>query len=193
VRDISREPALRGALLCVLATNLLCAPLVTFCPVLIRDAFHEDVGHFSLTISALGIGGLVGAVGLLFVDPARDRRPLSSWFGACYGASLMLAALDPWTWALPAVFVLAGTAMAVSNISANSFLQATSPASMRGQTISLYMLAMRGGISLGSLLTGVSVAMLGVRYALLINGVVAVLAQAALGRAWLRSRLPGAG
>ncbi len=190
VRGIWREPALRGALLSVLATNMLCAPLITFCPVLIRDAFHEDVSHFSLTISALGIGGLVGAVGLLFVDPARDRRPLSAWFAACYGASLVLAALDPWTWALPVVFVLAGTAMAVSNISANSFLQATSPAGMRGQTVSLYMLAMRSGVSLGSLLTGVSVAMLGVRDALLINGALAVLAQAALGRAWLRSRLP---
>jgi len=180
VRDISRDPALRGALLSVLATNLLCAPLITFCPVLIRDAFHEDVSHFSLTISALGIGGLLGAVGLLFVDPARDRRPLSSWFAACYGASLALAALDPWAFALPAVFVLAGTAMAVSNISANSFLQAASPPGMRGQIVSLYMLAMRGGVSLGSLLTGVSVATLGVRYALLVNGVLAVLVQATL-------------
>jgi predicted MFS family arabinose efflux permease len=192
VRDISREPALRGALLSVLATNLLCAPLITFCPVLIRDAFHEDVSRFSLTISALGIGGLAGAVGLLFVDPARDRRPLSAWFGACYGASLVLAALDPWPWALPAVFVLAGTAMAVSNISANSFLQASSPAGMRGQTVSLYMLAMRAGVSLGSLLTGASVAMLGVRHALLVNGVVALLAQAGLGKAWIQSPLPKA-
>jgi hypothetical protein len=90
------------------------------------------------------------------------------------------------------LFVLAGVSMAVSNVSANSFLQAMSPASMRGQTVSLFMLAMRGGVSLGSLLTGISVELFGVRYALLINGTLAVLAHATLGRAWFQSPLPRA-
>jgi MFS family permease len=192
VRGVAREPGLRGALLTVLATNFLCAPLITFCPVLVRDAFDGDVGHFSLTISALGIGGVLGAVGLLFVDPVRDRRPLSSWWGACYGATLVLAATNPWSWGLPALFILAGVSMTVSNVSANSFLQTISPADIRGQTVSLYMLAMRGGVSLGSLLTGVSVGLLGVRHALLINGALAVLAHAAIGRTWFQAPLPRA-
>jgi len=190
VGEISREASLRGALLAVLTTNLLCAPLITFCPVLVKSAFHEDVSHFSLTITALGVGGLLGAVGLLFVAPARDRRPLSSWFGACYGTTVLLAALNPWASWLPLVFVLAGVSMAVSNVSANSFLQAMAPARLRGQTVSLFMLALRGGVSLGSLLTGVSVELLGIRNALLINGALAVLALAVLGRAWIKSPLP---
>lgn len=192
VREISREPSLRGALLAVLTTNLLCAPLITFCPVLVKSAFHEDVSHFSLTITALGVGGLLGAVGLLFVSPARDRRPLSSWFGACYGTTLLLTALNPWAWALPLLFVLAGVSMAVSNVSANSFLQATAPARLRGQTVSLFMLALRGGVSLGSLLTGISVELLDIRHALLINGALAILVLAALGRTWIKSPLPKA-
>ncbi|MFS8067551.1 MAG: hypothetical protein ACMG6S_14405, partial [Byssovorax sp.] len=59
-----------------------------------------------------------------------------------------------------------------------------------GQTASLFMLAMRGGLSLGSLVTGLSIELLGVRQALLINGALAVILNLAIGRAWARAPLP---
>ena len=64
-----------------------------------------------------------------------------------YGMILALVALNSWFWGLLVLLVLAGMAMSVSNISANTLLQATAPPYLRGQTVSLYMLAMRGGIS----------------------------------------------
>jgi len=189
VRKIAREPALRGAILTVLTTSFLCAPLVTFCPVLVKDTFQGDVGHFSLTIGAFGLGGLLGAIGLLAVDPNRDRRPLSSSFALIYAAAVAVIALNPWAWGLPALFILAGVAMTVSNISANALLQAMAPAAIRGQSVSLFMLAMRGGVSIGSLLTGVSVSALGVREALLINGALALAAHVGIRSAWLTSSM----
>ncbi len=192
VRDIARDPVLRGALLTVLTTSMLCSPLITFCPVLVKEVFKGHVGHFSLAVGAFGIGGLIGASGLLALDPERDHRPLSSWFAVGYGGVLVAAALDPWSWGLPVLFVLAGISMTVSNASANTLLQSAAAARLRGQSVSLFMLAVRGGVSLGSLLTGISVSALGVRQALLINGVLAVIAHVAIGRAWLRSPLQGA-
>jgi predicted MFS family arabinose efflux permease len=190
VGDIAREPYLRGVLLTVLATGTLCGPLIIFCPVLVKDALHGDVSHFSIAVGSFGVGGLLGAIGLLAAEAKHDRRYLSSWFAVGYGVVVVLAALNPWFWGLPALLVLAGVAMSVSNISANSLLQATAPARLRGQTVSLFMLATRGGVSLGGLLTGVSVSLLGVRYALLINGALAVMAHIVIGREWLRSPLP---
>jgi predicted MFS family arabinose efflux permease len=133
------------------------------------------------------MGGLAGAIGLLGVAPERDRRRISAWFARGYGLIIMTVALDPWFWVLPALLAGAGLAMTVSNTSANSLLQSTASPRLRGQTVSLYMLAMRGGLSLGSLLTGVSVHVLGVREALLINGALALAAQLAIGHRWLRS------
>jgi hypothetical protein len=52
------------------------------------------------------------------------------------------------------------------------------------------MLAIRGGMSVGALLTGLTVTALGVRNALLINGLLAVVLQVALSRRWLRAPLP---
>ena len=70
IREILREPKLRGALLTVLATSVLCAPLVTFTPVLVKEVFHGNAGHFSTAVAAFGVGGLLGAAGLLGVAPA---------------------------------------------------------------------------------------------------------------------------
>ena len=91
---------------------------------------------------------------------------------------------------MPPLLVLAGASMTVSNTAANSLLQATASPRLLGQTVSLYMLAIRGGGAVGALLTGAAVGRLGVQHALLLDGLVAVAAQAALARTWLRAPLP---
>jgi MFS family permease len=190
IKKIVRVPYLRGALLTVFTTSVLCAPLVTFAPVLVKDVFHGNAGHFSIMVGAFGVGGLFGALLLLFVGPGHDRRYLSSWTGAAYGLVLVLAAVNPWFWGMPLLLVAGGMAMIISNISANTLLQTNTPAHFRGQAVSLYMLAMRGGLSIGSLLTGVSVSLLGVTHALLVNGGLAMAAQFAFGTRWMRAALP---
>lgn len=189
---IVREPTLRGALLTVLLTSTLCGPLIIFCPVLVKEALHGDASHFSIAVGSFGVGGLLGAIGLLFVDPGRDRRPLIAGFAAAFALVTALAAVNPWYWGLPALLVLAGLAMSVSNVSANTLLQASASPSLRGQTVSLFMLAMRGGTSLGGLLTGVSVSLLGIRHALLLDGALALVSISILASDWLRSPLPPA-
>jgi MFS family permease len=176
-RDILRRPKLRGALLTVFLTSLLCGPLIVFCPVLIKDALHGDVTGFSGAMGAFGFGGLLGALVLLAVDAGVDRRRLSSWFAIGYGVIVMLAALTPWLWGLAALLVFAGLSMNISNTSANTLLQAAAPSRLLGETVSLYMLALRGGVSVGSFVTGISVGVIGVREALLLNGGLAVVGQ----------------
>jgi predicted MFS family arabinose efflux permease len=193
IGDILREQRVRGALLTVLITGVLCAPLVTFSPVLVKDVFHGDAGRFSAAVASFGAGGLIGAAGLLSVAQSLDRRRLSSGFAIGYGAVLVLTALNPWFWGIPPLLVLAGASMTISNTAANSLLQATTSPRLLGQTVSLYMLALRGGISLGALLTGALVSLLGVQHALLINGLAAMVIQAALARSWFRASLGNRG
>jgi MFS family permease len=190
LREIGRSPHLRGALLTVLLTSVFCAPLTIFCPVLVKEVLGGDVGDFSLAMGAFGTGGLLGAVTLLGIDEKRDRRVLSSAFAGVYGLVVVLAALCGWFTALVLLLVVAGFSMTVSNTSANALLQGMAPSRLRGRSASVYMLAMRGGISIGSLMTGVSVNLLGVRHAMLINGALALASQAAVSREWFRLPLP---
>lgn len=189
-RAIIGTPHLRGALLTAFASGVLCAPIVTFCPVLVRSAFHGDAWQFSLTVGAFGLGGLIGGMGLLAVDARRDRRRLASCAAAGYGLTLIAIAISPWFWSLVGLLVLAGISMSITNTSTNTVLQTAASSHLRGQAVSLYMLAMRGGGALGSLVTGFSVSLLGVREALLINGALAVVVQALIGRRWNRTPTP---
>ena len=189
---IVRTPHLRDALLPTFFSGLLCAPLLTFCPVLVKSAFHGTAAQYSLTVGAFGLGGLLGATALLAVDATRDRRRLSSWFAAGFGLTLVFAALVPWFWCLVGLLVLAGMSMSVTNTSTNTVVQTSASSHLRGQAVSLYMLAVRGGAALGSLLTGLSVTLLGIREALLINGTLAILAQVLIGRHWQDTPVPTA-
>jgi predicted MFS family arabinose efflux permease len=180
LREVSQHPALVRALATVFLTSMLCGPLIVFSPLLIRDILHGDVTTFGGVVGAFGIGGVLGSLLLVAGGSRVDRQWLSTSFAVCYGAILILAALAPWTWALTLLFVLAGLAMNVSNTSVNTTLQTAAPAYALGRTVSVYMLALRGGLSIGSFATGLSVALLGVREALLMNGLLAVVAQLAL-------------
>lgn len=63
---------------------------------LVKEVLQGDASEFSLAIGAFGVGGLLGAVGLLGIDAQRDRRWLGSGFAASYGAITALAAINPW-------------------------------------------------------------------------------------------------
>jgi MFS family permease len=187
LRQIAMAPMLQGALLTVFTTGLLCSPLITFVPVLVTTGFGGNAAHFSTAVGAFGVGGLLGAIVLVAIPEAQDRRRWSSWLGAFYGVVVVLTALVPWFWGLVVLMVLAGAAMTVSNTSANSILQSETSPRLLGQAASLYLLAIHGGLSLGSLLTGLSVGLLGVRHALLLSGLVAVIAHVLVFRSWSRA------
>ena len=51
------------------------------------------------------------------------------------------------------------------------------------------MLALRGGLSIGALVTGATISLLGVQHALLINGILSAVLQAAVARQWFRAPL----
>ena len=171
----------------VFASSVLCGPLITFCPVLVKSALRGNVMQFSIAIGSFGAGALVGAIVLLFIDANRDRRMIGSAFAVAFGTTLALVAINPWLWALPILMAIAGLSMSITNISINTLLQTQSTPQLRGQAVSLFMLAMRGGISLGSLLTGMSVSLLGVHQALLIDGILAVAVQVFIGWSWFKN------
>jgi predicted MFS family arabinose efflux permease len=187
IRDIVQQPKLLGALFSVLITSVMCSPLMTFIPVLVRDVFHGGPGRFSATIAAFGAGGLLGGAAMLAVDPKADLRRLSWSFALANGFVLVFTGLSPSFWVLLPLAGAAGMAMTIGNTAANSLLQTTADSNLVGRTVSLYMLAMRGGIAIGALVTGLTVNLLGIQYTFVIDGLVAVLAQFAVARLWLRS------
>lgn len=190
VRATLADRGVRGALLTVLATGLFAGPLVTFAPVLVRQQLGGGSAAFSVTVATFGIGGLAGAATVLALNPARDHRTAASLLAVILGVLVALVGLNPWLWVLPAITALAGAAMTTANTLANSFIQQFTRDDLRGQAVSMYMLAMRGGVAIGAVLTGAMIHWIGMRDALVANGCAAVLAQLAIARSWHRAPLP---
>jgi MFS family permease len=179
-RAIARKRRLRRAFLTIILTSVFCMPMVTFMPVLIRDAFHLGSAEFGGALSVFGFGGLIGAAVVLPLRTNRRRQILSNLAALGLSALIVAVALDRAFGVLLALVFVGGGAMVASNTAANSILQSSIDGRIRGRVSSMYTLAMRGGAPIGNLVTGIVASHWGVRTALLINGTLAVVCHAAL-------------
>jgi len=186
LRAVTKEGSLRGAVSTVLVGSAFCGPVVTFCPVLVRDAFGGSVALLGAAVAAFGLGGMAGAGALLGIDARADRRPIASFGALAFALAVAAVALVPVAWALPVLTFVAGAAMTACNVSANAVVQLAAAAELRGRAISLYMIAMRGGLATGAIVTGAVVHVLGVRGALLCSAVCALALQGAVAASWRR-------
>jgi MFS family permease len=192
LETIVRKKRLRRAFLTILVTSVFSMPMISFMPVLVRDAFHLGSSEFGGALSVFGVGGLVGAGTVLLLKTNRQRQILSSLAALTLGALLVAIALDRAFALLLVLVFVAGATMVASNTAANSILQSSIDSRLRGRVSSMYTLAMRGGAPLGSLATGIVATHWGVRLALLVNGSLALACHAALIRRVRRPPRPRA-
>ena len=188
IKDVIKIPYLRGGLITVLVSSFFCGPLITFSSVLVKSIFHGDALEFSMAMSSFGIGALLGAIGLIYIPAKHDRRKTASIFSIIFGITLGIIGISPWHDIFPMLMAIAGFSMIFTNISVNTLLQIKAPELLKGQTISLFMLASRGGLALGGFFTGILAHSLGIKLTLIINGVLAVSLQSLILFTWLKDR-----
>jgi len=176
-KAIIRNAKSGWALLSVFATSFFCSPIIAFSPVVVKEVLHADVGQFGGVLTAFGIGGIMGPLLILLTSSRLSPMKLSLIAALFYGLFVMGVSGVGTTWQLASILVGSGFLLTVANASANTFLQSCASDDNRGQTASLFMLAMRGGLSVGDLITGSMTSLLGVQHALLINGILAVIIQ----------------
>ena len=180
VAAVAKKRRLRRALLTVFLTSLFSMPTITFLPVLVRDGFHLGSAEFGGALSVFGFGGLVGTAAVLPLKTNRRRQVLSNLAALGLSALIVGTALGRQFGVELALLFVIGAAMVASNTAANSILQSSIDARIRGRVSSLYTLALRGGAPIGNLATGIAVAHFGVRTALLANGIFGFACHAAL-------------
>jgi predicted MFS family arabinose efflux permease len=139
------------------AGSFLGFPLITYLPVIAGDLLGTGAAGYSLLLSSFGAGAIVGA---LFTAhrghvPGRGRALLAAFM--VYGAASLgtvLAARQPLAMAL---LFAAGWALVTAFSTLNSLVQENVPEAFRGRILSIYGLAFRGGMPLGSLLAGLAI------------------------------------
>lgn len=154
LRFVSHGEALRSLTLLSFASAFFGTQLTTFLAVFAERVFHMGPGGYSTMLSVSGAGAVTGALVVAFLGDLRHKGRAALFMQIAFGMVIIAFALSPFRWlAYPLIF-LAGVCMMMVFALINSLVQLLVIDEMRGRVMSIYMVAFRGGMPLGALITG---------------------------------------
>ena len=150
--------------------TMLGVPVVVFLPVFAADVFHQGPNTYTLLLSTFGAGSIAGALGVAGLTHRSNQGRAALFLLVALGVTTAGFALST-VMAISLAFLFAAGAclVAVFSLVATLVQEITSDA-MRGRVMSVYNVAFRGGMPMGSLGTGALVPHTGAPVALAANG-----------------------
>jgi MFS family permease len=165
------QPALIGLTVLGFATTFLANPLLTFLPLFASDVFGGGVGQYTRLMAYAGAGAVTGALVVAWLGkfPHMGRAVLTAQFAL--GTLVTLFALTRLVWLNAALLYASGACMVMTFAMLSSLVQLNVPGELRGRVMSIYMVAFRGGMPLGSLVAGYMATLTSAPTVLTVNGV----------------------
>jgi MFS family permease len=159
--------------LCVLgfSTTFLGNPLLTFLPVFTRDVFAGDVNEYTYLMAAAGGGAVTGALVVAWLGKFRHMGRTLLMLQFAFGVLVVMFALLRVFWINAVLLFACGACMVMVFAMLSSLVQLNAPNEMRGRVMSIYMVAFRGGMPLGSLAAGWLATSVSAPLVLVANGV----------------------
>jgi predicted MFS family arabinose efflux permease len=151
---VAGAPRLRAATLLAAVASFLAFPLITYLPVIAGDVLKTGASGYSLLLTSVGVGAIVGAVGTAQRGGAEGRGRLMLFAFAAFGLVTIGASLSRWQWLSMALLVGSGFTLTTAFSTLNSLVQEMAPEALRGRVLSIFGLAFRGGGPVGSLVAG---------------------------------------
>jgi MFS family permease len=174
---VRSEPAIVALTVLAFLTTFLGLPLLTFLPIFAREIFHGDVGRYSTMMSFSGAGAVVGALIVAWLGRFKHMGLTLLLVQLAFGILITAFALSRVAWLSYILLFLDGAALLMVFSLTASLVQLIVPDRLRGRVVSVYMVAFRGGMPLGSLWGGYAASLTSAPYVLAVNGMlVAVVA-----------------
>ncbi|MEO8226856.1 MAG: MFS transporter, partial [Gemmatimonadota bacterium] len=188
-RYIRRERWPRTLILLTATLSVFGYSFISMLPVYARDVVKVGPGGYAAMLSSFGAGAAAGALTVAALG-RRVRQGRAAVGGAgIFGALLLASAFAPTLVSAMLLFMVAGCAMTVHGITANTLLQRQAPDKLRGRVMGFYSFVALGMAPFGSLQAGVVSERFGVRASFAVGGVACVVAAGLV--AWRALRSPG--
>jgi MFS family permease len=171
-----REPALIELIAVACITTFLGLPLITFLPVFARDVFQGDIGLYSRMMAFVGAGSVTGALIVAWGGRFRHMARTLLMVEVVYGILIVAFAVSRTLWLSELLLFVASASVLMVTSMTTSLVQLIVPDHLRGRVLSIYMVAFRGGMPLGSLVSGYVATLIGVPFVLVMNGALVSLA-----------------
>ena len=171
---VRNQPQLIALIILAAATTFLGFAVLTFLPVFTKSVFNGDARTYSHLLAFSGAGSVVGALAVAWLGKFKRMGVTTLAMQAIYGLLIVAFAMSRTLWISDVLLFLTGTALMVVFSTVTSLVQLIAPNEMRGRVMSIYMLAFRGGMPLGSLVSGFAARYIDAPAVLEINGVLLV-------------------
>jgi len=156
------------------ATTFLGFALLTFLPLFARSVFHEGAATYSHLMAFSGAGSIVGALIVAWLGKFPRMGLTTLVMQIVYGLLIVAFAWSRILWLSDILLFFTGAALMVVFSTVTSLVQLIAPNEMRGRVMSIYMLAFRGGMPLGSLVSGYLAKFLGAPMVIGMNGMLLI-------------------
>jgi MFS family permease len=167
VRD---NPGLIGLAFLGFCGTFLGSPLLTFLPLFARDVFGGGVTEYTHMMAFAGAGAVTGALVVAWLGKFRHMGRALLGIQILFGLLLITFASTRILFVNDLLLFAAGACMVMLFAMLSSLVQLNAPDAMRGRVMSIYMMAFRGGMPLGSLAGGWIATYAGAPAVLTLNG-----------------------
>ena len=176
LRYVRDDRTLVSLIIVASASTFLGLPMQTFLPVLAQQVFGQGVDTYSRMMSFSGAGAVTGALAVAWLGRFHGMGKVLLGLQATF--SLLVIAVA-WSRSIHLTYLLlfaAGVSTIITSSLVTSLVQLVAPDAMRGRVMSIYMVAFRGGMPLGSLVSGALISRIGLPIVLTLNGTLLCLA-----------------
>jgi predicted MFS family arabinose efflux permease len=153
------------------ATTFLGYPLLTFLPLVARNVFGGDVGEYTHLMAFAGGGAVIGALAAAWLGKFPHMGRALLVIQLAFGLLIVAFATSRVLPISEAILLLSSALMVMTTSMTMSLVQLSAPNEMRGRVMSIYMVAFRGGMPLGSLVSGLAANQTSAPAVMAVNGV----------------------
>ena len=159
-------------------TTFLGFSILTFLPAFAKRVFEADASTYSRLMAFSGAGSIVGALVVAWLGKFKRMGLTALLMQAIYGSLILAFSRSHMLWLSEILLFFTGAALMMVFSTVTSLVQLIAPDNMRGRVMSIYMVAFRGGMPLGSLASGYLATFIGSPMVIGINGVLLVVVAA---------------
>jgi predicted MFS family arabinose efflux permease len=174
IRFIRRRDGMSALVVLAFCTTLFGFSLAGFLPVFVQTVFHRGPETYTLLLVFSGSGSICGALIVAAMEKFKGQQRLTILILAFLGFAIAAFALSKWLPLSCLLIFLTGLAIMASASLMLALVQVIATDAMRGRVMSVYNLAFRAGIPLGSLILGKLIPIFGVSTALAGAGLILV-------------------
>ena len=175
---VRHQGMLLGLIVLAAATTFLGFAVLTFLPLFAQQVFHEGASTYSHLMAFSGAGSIVGALTVAWLGKFKRMGLTALSMQVVYGLLIVAFAMSRTLILSEVLLFLTGFALMMVFSTVTSLVQLIAPNEMRGRVMSIYMLAFRGGMPLGSLVSGWVATLTSAPTVLIMNGVLLSLVAA---------------